>query len=712
MLQLIKNTDTLAKSKKDAEDERKERASELSSREFGANRKRKRNEDDIILNNIVQADIRKEDELLSSEDYLLYANPYITRSNIHNFVRGALFAGRVNGVLPTTIRDTIFFRQSNANTDVNNCSVNIHHPLRMTESVANALDNQIRREVRAKRERRQHSEQQIPDNQTILETFQTPNDIYIRIASDSNKLRRLIEQVQNEFNLNEAQARCYNLFVRNLIPEGAQSKAIVETNSRTMYVGGSGGTGKTRVIKAITAIFERAGCREKLRLSATTGVAANLVVGSTIDSLCQFRRKLDEGDECVADDLLYLDVDNTWIQCQFLIIDEMSMLGFSKLAKISSTLSRMKSCKLPFGGLFVLFSGDFHQLPPVKDRCLYHQPNPHGSRLHQNGFFLWREVTKKTVLLTEHYRARNPKVYKVLDRIRCGQATQHDIELLQQRTFGHARGPDQSNPKWQSAPLITPRNTVRHAWNNYASLRHTATTGNQIFISPAIDEGCPLSRNQMVWSCDSDTGMLATWSVICMDAVSIVTANVAVELGVANGSRVVVKEVVPHPDDHQGWSRINDAIVKLSQPPLCVYVEVLEEESDIGEYYPGKPGWFPIMRKKAIVKTPKEFGTPVSFSRTQIPLTPAFAMSDYRVQGRGLNTFIVDLQRPPTGSLKLENIYVMLSRASNWEDISILRRFDESIFQAKADETLMEYDKYLQSQNEATKAQYKGNVGS
>jgi hypothetical protein len=37
-----------------------------------------------------------------------------------------------------------------------------------------------------------------------------------------------------------------------------------------------------------------------------------------------------------------------------------------------------------------------------------------------------------------------------------------------------------------------------------------------------------------------------------------------------------------------------------------------------------------------------------------------FTMSDYRVQGRGLNTFIVDLQRPPTGGLKLENICVVL----------------------------------------------------
>ena len=87
---------------------------------------------------------------------------------------------------------------------------------------------------------------------------------------------------------------------------------------------------------------------------------------------------------------------------------------------------------LPFGGLSVLFSGDFHQLPPVMDVPLYVNPcsrkmpslaSKRTQRVNeeqQNGYNLFQDVTKTTVLLREHYRARDEAVYSVLDRIRCG----------------------------------------------------------------------------------------------------------------------------------------------------------------------------------------------------------------------------------------------------------------------------------------------------
>ena len=59
---------------------------------------------------------------------------------------------------------------------------------------------------------------------------------------------------------------------------------------RTMYLGGSGGKGKSQVINAIKAFFQRSGCRNQLLVSATTGAAAKLITGSTIDSLCGLGR--------------------------------------------------------------------------------------------------------------------------------------------------------------------------------------------------------------------------------------------------------------------------------------------------------------------------------------------------------------------------------------------------------------------------------------
>jgi tRNA(Met) C34 N-acetyltransferase TmcA len=124
-----------------------------------------------------------------------------------------------------------------------------------------------------------------------------------------------------------------------------------------MYLGGPGGTGKSRVIGAIVTLFERAGCSEKLRVSATTGVAAQLVRGSTIDSLCKLWRQQNGVREKKPKEMdedeggMMNDTDSNWAQCEFLIVDEVSMLGGQKLAKISKALMRLKGVNLPFGGL-------------------------------------------------------------------------------------------------------------------------------------------------------------------------------------------------------------------------------------------------------------------------------------------------------------------------------------------------------------------------
>ena len=58
-------------------------------------------------------------------------------------------------------------------------------------------------------------------------------------------------------------------------------------------------------------------------------------------------------------------------------------------------------------------------------------------------------------------------------------------------------------------------------------------------------------------------------------------------------------------------------------------------------------------------------------------------MSDFRVQGSGLKKGIFDLKKTPSGRMALQNIYVMLSRVSNWEDLAILRPFEDSVLQLR-----------------------------
>src|SRR5204862_6421066 len=125
-------------------------------------------------------------------------------------------------------------------------------------------------------------------------------------------------------------------------------------------------------------------------------------------------------------------------------------------------------------------------------------------------------------------------------------------------------------------------------------------TGNQIFISPSIDEGLPCSREAMIWTTDSKTEMLATWNVLCIGAEAIVTFNIGVELNIAKGSKVIIKEIVPHPQDHQGWQEIqNNLVIKLSQPPITVFMEPICSSYPLAfNYHPLQSTWFPILPKK------------------------------------------------------------------------------------------------------------------
>jgi hypothetical protein len=114
------------------------------------------------------------------------------------------------------------------------------------------------------------------------------------------------------------------------------------------------------------------------------------------------------------------------------------------------------------------------------------------------------------------------------------------------------------------------------------------------------------------------------------------------------------------------------------------------------------------MRQSERVKLPK--GTERSFLRTQIPLTSAFSLSDHKVQGKGPQNSILDLHRPPTGSFKTENLYAMLSRTSNWEDVAILRPFDNRIFNVQRNEKLLRYDIYLEDQDRMTQEIFEGEM--
>src|SRR5262249_14422236 len=81
-----------------------------------------------------------------------------------------------------------------------------------------------------------------------------------------------------------------------------------------------------------------------------------------------------------------------------------------------------------------------------------------------------------------------------------------------------------------------------------------------------------------------------------------------------------------------------------------------------------------------------------NFQRLQLPLTPAFAFTDYKCQGRTLQKAVVDLAESKSST----GLYVMLSRVQRLSDLLVLRPFNESLLDMKIPAALHEELKRLE----------------
>jgi hypothetical protein len=60
-----------------------------------------------------------------------------------------------------------------------------------------------------------------------------------------------------------------------------------------------------------------------------------------------------------------------WPTIEFIIIDEISMVGCNMLVTIHLKLQKLKSNIFPVGGMNIMFMGNFLQFPPINDTLLY-----------------------------------------------------------------------------------------------------------------------------------------------------------------------------------------------------------------------------------------------------------------------------------------------------------------------------------------------------
>jgi hypothetical protein len=259
-------------------------------------------------------------------------------------------------------------------------------------------------------------------------------------------------QVAESFTLNQRQSIALQLICRQL---DRMRRDDNETPQLCQFIGGEGGTGKSRVIAAIAELFVRTGQSHRLLLTATSGTAAANINGITIHSACRFSKdtvarvgRAGDPDGFASSGSAALRIDGQtkmdWQEKQVLVIDEVSMLGARTLHAVNEQLCRLRESARDFGGIpIVIFCGDFHQFRPVQERSIllpsasttWEGDNGFGieqRRQHDTAHALWRKFTT-VVLLDEQVRAaQDPRLRGLLTRIRKGVQDQSDVEYLNQ----------------------------------------------------------------------------------------------------------------------------------------------------------------------------------------------------------------------------------------------------------------------------------------
>lgn len=194
-------------------------------------------------------------------------------------------------------------------------------------------------------------------------------------------------------------------------------------SGRSALLTGAAGTGKTHLLNTFIAQARKRG--KKVSVTATTGLAATHLGGNTIHSWSgigvsdhlpnNFFERLSKTRRDVIS------------KTDVLIIDEISMLHDFRLDMIDKVLRTVRENDRPFGGIQLVMSGDFFQLPPVN------RPNEQGG-----GFVVysdaWQELQPAVLYLERQYRQNDERLLEILTALRTGDVRRRHVEALLART--------------------------------------------------------------------------------------------------------------------------------------------------------------------------------------------------------------------------------------------------------------------------------------
>ena len=379
---------------------------------------------------------------------------------------------------------------------------------------------------------------------------------------------------------------------------------------KNVFVTGMSGTGKSAIIKIIPKLLKR----KKVIVTSTTGTSSILIKGVTLHSYLGLGLGRKNVDDLAFKILSKSWLKKRWLQIETLVIDEISMLSPELFDKIEELARRVRKSSLIFGGIQIILSGDFLQLPTIgcSSQFCFESLN-------------WDKAIDKSIYLTEIIRQRDLKFQTCLNKIRLGIVDTYVKSMLDSRI----------NAVLDTKIIPTKLYSTNFHVNRENEIAlDKLTKDGKLFYSYDMNITYTVKSNaakNFIFNKIQKNSSLSEELILCKNAQVMLVKNIDIENGLANGSQGVVVGFTEDPIR---------PIVKFKNGQTHIIDKELWEIEELG-------------KKIATIR--------------QIPLKLSYALSIHRSQGVTLDFAQIDLRN----IFEYGMAYVALSRLKSLDGLTI-----------------------------------------
>lgn len=428
---------------------------------------------------------------------------------------------------------------------------------------------------------------------------------------------------------------------------------MVVHQGKNVFFTGSAGTGKSVLLREIIRELRHKYSKklDSISVTASTGIAACNIGGVTLHSFAGIGLGKEDIDKLIKKVRGNRRATARWLRTQVLIIDEISMVDPELLDKLNSIASALKKkTDRPFGGIQVIITGDFFQLPPV-------QKTTRPGKTFAFQADCWDRVVTNKVNLTKVFRQKDPTFVTMLNEMRFGNLSQRSIE-----TFARLA----RRPNYDADIVPTELFPLRAEVEN-ANRNRLECIQSESHEYKAVDSG-----SAMQTTIDRTLANFIAPEVINLKVGAQVMLIKNLDETLVNGS---IGKVIDFMDEEE-YSQTNvktpqeqgkddrNPMVRVSRRKWPLVRFSLPNNGGTRDHLAVQESW----------KTEDNNGV-VEACRIQVPLILAWAISIHKAQGQTLPCCKIDL----TKIFERGQAYVALSRATSLDGLQVLNFRPEKV---------------------------------